>query len=671
MLSFYRSVVVPISGHHALVLIGRLSYAVSGSFKVVGADLAAGAASIQVQNLVQFGGTQEQFDAANANLKRVLDERNRTLATANQNYEDLWNKNGAFITDALKKQFAATDRPSSGIGFAGGSADSVARRQAAAAADEERVRRALGAGAGGASVDPRRALLETQLKELDKYVQQEKAILSARDAFLAFDYAHGLETESGYFAQRKALLASTFDLEESGLNRQLALIDAYIASLGKKRGAEKAAEEERKKAEDIRGKLTLLQIDRWKQDEMLTREDTAAQEAYRHVLSGINEQLLLLQHNTSAATAIRLADSTEDRRRALQTEIDKGTPDAAAAAALALRRLNDTARLTQAQADLNDVSYKYGLIISQIGINQSLVDLLFQAGNVTELQAYAQKADAARQMIPLLNSQAAAYEAIAKASGDKSFLLAAQQIRLEIAKLAVAADALGKKFSDIFSTSLSDAITSVVDRTKKPLQALLDFGKSAEQQITKIAANDVSQRLFDKGGALGGVGSWFAKAFGDKGAGSATADTALAALGTSATTASAPILLMATNAAAAAAALAAVAASGAGGIAGSAGSLFSDTQGGGIGSLFGGGSSFLSGLGFAEGTPFVPKDGFAFIHRGEAIIPAAQNKPGAKGSSVSGLTVNQYFTQSTSRATADQAALAAGDVYERAKRKYR
>jgi hypothetical protein len=70
------------------------------------------------------------------------------------------------------------------------------------------------------------------------------------------------------------------------------------------------------------------------------------------------------------------------------------------AAALALRRLNDTARLTQAQADLNDVSYKYGLIISQIGINQSLVDLKLQAGAVTELQAYAQKADAARQVIP-------------------------------------------------------------------------------------------------------------------------------------------------------------------------------------------------------------------------------------------------------------------------------
>jgi hypothetical protein len=37
--------------------------------------------------------------------------------------------------------------------------------------------------------------------------------------------------------------------------------------------------------------------------------------------------------------------------------------------------------------------------------------------------------------------------------------------------------------------------------------------------------------------------------------------------------------------------------------------------------------------GFASGTPFVAYDQLAYIHRGEAVIPAAQNKPGGMGSS--------------------------------------
>lgn len=53
---------------------------------------------------------------------------------------------------------------------------------------------------------------------------------------------------------------------------------------------------------------------------------------------------------------------------------------------------------------------------------------------------------------------------------------------------------------------------------------------------------------------------------------------------------------------------------------------------GGIGSMFGGGnffSSLISALpSFDVGTPYVPRDMLAMVHKGEAIIPANQNKPG-------------------------------------------
>jgi hypothetical protein len=77
-------------------------------------------------------------------------------------------------------------------------------------------------------------------------------------------------------------------------------------------------------------------------------------------------------------------------------------------------------------------------------------------------------------------------------------------------------------------------------------------------------------------------------------------------------------------------------------ILGAIGSITSSVQGllGGLGIGSGGSSTPRGVQKFAMGTPFVERDQLAFIHRGEAIIPAARNNPGAIGGQTVNVVIN-------------------------------
>ncbi|MDZ4253208.1 MAG: hypothetical protein U1A72_11640, partial [Sulfuritalea sp.] len=98
-------------------------------------------------------------------------------------------------------------------------------------------------------------------------------------------------------------------------------------------------------------------------------------------------------------------------------------------------------------------------------------------------------------------------------------------------------------------------------------------------------------------------------------------------------------------------------------------------KGGGIGGLVGKGLDWLTGSAgvagidamampvLATGTPFVSRDGPAFLHRGEAVIPAAENNGGGGGMTV----INQFtITGAMDRRTQAQIAAAAGESVQRA-----
>jgi hypothetical protein len=87
-----------------------------------------------------------------------------------------------------------------------------------------------------------------------------------------------------------------------------------------------------------------------------------------------------------------------------------------------------------------------------------------------------------------------------------------------------------------------------------------------------------------------------------------------------------------------------------------------------LAALFGGITSLFTGLpSFDVGTPYVPRDMVAKVHRGERIVPASQNRPGAMGSAAPSISQTNYIDSRTDQA---QVAQIASEAAKRAVRSY-
>lgn len=155
-----------------------------------------------------------------------------------------------------------------------------------------------------------------------------------------------------------------------------------------------------------------------------------------------------------------------------------------------------------------------------------------------------------------------------------------------------------RQAADSIEQGFGRAFASFADRSQSATQAFGNFITSIDQMLTQLVAKKLFQQLFEMpilGGdsATSGLMGVLTSLLGGAGAGFSSAG----AFGFSAD------------------------------VAGSAGAVASGAMASGMGGL----SSLMGLASFDVGTPFVPNDMIAQIHRGEAIVPAHMNSPYAPG----------------------------------------
>jgi phage-related minor tail protein len=238
--------------------------------------------------------------------------------------------------------------------------------------------------------------------------------------------------------------------------------------------------------------------------------------------------------------------------------------------------------LTVAAANFNAERENQERLTQRLGIEEERIQNSLRTGAISEFEAMNRTSQARQRAATELENIVVNLEAMAAASENPALVVQAEAARSALEKLRAETNLLADSFNRIFADNFSNPFADFISGTKSAKDAFKQFADSVLRDINNMVAKDIAGRIFGGSGG-GGIGGLFATIFGGGG---------FAAEGGSA--------------------------GGFGGV--------GTNEAGGFLSLI---SNFLGS--FDTGTEYVPRDGLAMVHKGERIVPAAQNRAGFGG----------------------------------------
>lgn len=341
-----------------------------------------------------------------------------------------------------------------------------------------------------------KAVLDQQLKNLNISIGEQKDALSQFESSLGLFYQNNLIGLREFYQSRSDVRQQALERERSDLAQEIRLLEEFR---DKQKG--EARTQAQTRVDEAKARLAKTE---GAASQAAFQDAFAAQMAFDKLADSVNQAdiaLKQLQGDTVSAGLAAFDAANTTLRKQLDLLSQSARPQDQALAAQGDAIIAQTRKLTDVRLQLDKVTKDYSLTLEELGISQQRIDIAQQTGNLTTLEGLRAKSDLAARYTIILREQLAAAEAVAAQSGRREDIVKVQQLQVQLEALAATGDLVAKQFQQIFVESFAQGIEEAISGTKSLKDAFLDMARSIERAISRIAAQNIAEKLF--GGTSG------------------------------------------------------------------------------------------------------------------------------------------------------------------------
>lgn len=469
----------------AAVGVAKAVRAIGGSFEAMFADVKLAAQNATPAQLAK--------NLVSGDLARQLEERNKTVAEANQRYIDLWNYDGTKLSKAVKKSFADQKQLLDPEFSKEMSRLDRAKQNSLGNRPQVAFNGAVTGSKEGSLLQKQ---LDGQIQAIKDFAEDQRSAYQYANSFLKGAYDDGLMSLDEYFQRRR-------EITQNGLETELRTIDQLVAVQveARKKAKDAGARElaENKISDLIRARALVTQ--KASQDAVLSaqEEERAVKQlagTYYDFLATVREQ----QGDAGGAAALRIAKQQAEAQ-SLLTKVGFDPEEARKQAQSYGERLTK-------QSELNTVQAEYNRLLETAGLRERDVMSAAITANSSELETMREigrvRGDALGEMSKLV----AKAQELALALGTPEARLFADRLATQFRAAAAEADPLllkvretSREMAEVVSRGFEDAI---LDGKK-----FSDVLKQIEKDLLRIVMRQLVFKPFEDwlSKSIGGLGS--------------------------------------------------------------------------------------------------------------------------------------------------------------------
>ena len=313
---------------------------------------------------------------------------------------------------------------------------------------------------------------------------------------------------ANYFEQRRIFADQESEAEVARLTKERDREAAHIAELQRRREKTQKGSAAREQFDEAifassqkvlqaNTEIQIAQSKRLAEGRRLAFEQTEAERALADQLAEVRDRLLDLQGAAGGdAARERLTRQFRVLREQLTTA---GNREGLAQ----VDKLIDT----EAQlAELRRFEERFNATLARMATAEQSLNVRRQAGLLTEAQARQELLQLYRDTGAEVEGLIAPMEALARAVGNPESVNRVAQMKNRVLELQSAVDQVAVEINGAVRDSFQGLFEDIARGAKSAKDIMLDFVRSVEQAISRIAARELADSLFGGGAKDGGIG---------------------------------------------------------------------------------------------------------------------------------------------------------------------